>query len=315
MAVADIVIKQEAVEAVDLQDRILELCKGTPKGISDRTILQDMPSVSAEQRVAAINRLLSTGKIELLKSGSQLLYKYKDDQQTNQKTKGFELEEKLVYQTIEESSNKGIWIRDIRYKCNLQMTQLNRIIKTLESKKLIKAVKSVAASKKKVYMLFNLEPDESVTGGAWYSDQDFEAEFVEVLNQQCFKYLEQKAEKLHADPVARRNASYAPAEDVWKYITQLGISKVQLSVHDIETILSTLIFDGRVETTIVSAGTSTSRTAVSGQKTLYRAIFPIVPSTGLMTSPCGVCPVIDHCRDGAAISPKTCIYMKDWLDL
>lgn len=41
-------------------------------------------------------------------------------------------------------------------------------------------------------MLYNLEPDRSVTGGAWYSDQDFESEFVEVLNQQCFKYLEQR---------------------------------------------------------------------------------------------------------------------------
>ncbi len=41
-------------------------------------------------------------------------------------------------------------------------------------------------------MLYNLEPDRSVTGGAWYSDQDFESEFVEVLNQQCYKFLEQK---------------------------------------------------------------------------------------------------------------------------
>ena len=41
-------------------------------------------------------------------------------------------------------------------------------------------------------MLFNLEPDITVTGGAWYSDQDFESEFVEVLNQQCYKFLQQK---------------------------------------------------------------------------------------------------------------------------
>jgi len=41
-------------------------------------------------------------------------------------------------------------------------------------------------------MLYNLEPDASVTGGAWYSDQDFEAEFVDILNQQCFKFLQQK---------------------------------------------------------------------------------------------------------------------------
>ena len=34
------------------------------------------------------------------------------------------------------------------------------------------------------------------------------------------------AEKMHVDPLARRNASFAPSSDVWKYITELGISKV-----------------------------------------------------------------------------------------
>ena len=37
-----------------------------------------------------------------------------------------------------------------------------------------------------------MQPDRSVTGGPWYSDNDLESEFVEVLNQQCFKFLEQK---------------------------------------------------------------------------------------------------------------------------
>lgn len=54
----------------------------------------------------------------------------------------------------------------------------------------------VQASKKKVYMLYNLQPDRSVTGGAWYSDQDFESEFVEVLNQQCFKFLQSKVRNI-----------------------------------------------------------------------------------------------------------------------
>lgn len=57
-------------------------------------------------------------------------------------------------------------------------------------------------------MLFNLEPDITVTGGAWYSDQDFESEFVEVLNQQCYKYLEQKVWK------------------VWVVIRQLNMSQL-----------------------------------------------------------------------------------------
>jgi DNA-directed RNA polymerase III subunit RPC6 len=179
------------MEAIDLEERIVELCKGHPAGITDAVIVRDQPSVDAGRRATAINRLLSTGAIELAKQGSDIIYRVKGSTAAA-KTKGFETEEKVVYQIIEQAQNKGIWIRDIRFQCNLGMTQLNKILKTLESKKLIKAVKSVAASKKKVYMLYNIEPDQSVTGGAWYSDQDFESEFVEVLNDQCYKYLQQK---------------------------------------------------------------------------------------------------------------------------
>ncbi len=60
MAVADIVIKQESIEAVDLESKILALCKENGKGITDSIIQQSMPSIPAQQRVMAINRLLST---------------------------------------------------------------------------------------------------------------------------------------------------------------------------------------------------------------------------------------------------------------
>ena len=108
------------------------------------------------------------------------------------KTKGFEKEEKLVYQIIEDNGNRGIWIRDIRMKSNLPNLQVSKVLRTLESKKLIKSVKSVAAPRKKVYMLFDLVPDETLTGGAWYSDQEFETEFVDILNLKCLQYLQQK---------------------------------------------------------------------------------------------------------------------------
>ena len=77
-----------------------------------------------------------------------MLYKLKSNRPT---IKG-DQEEKIVYEIIEESGNKGLWIRDIRVKSNLVQTQLNKVLKALESKKLIKAVKSVNANKKKVYM-------------------------------------------------------------------------------------------------------------------------------------------------------------------
>ncbi|KAL5008625.1 hypothetical protein ScPMuIL_014206 [Solemya velum] len=287
-------IKQEPVDAIDLETRILELCQQNPDGITDANIQEGIPEYDVKQRVTAINRLLSTGRIDLLRSGSKLVYRVKDPD-TSSQVKGADHQEKLIYQIIKDAENKGnVLIRDIRFKSNMLMTQVNKILKSLESKKLIKAVKSVAASKKKVYMLFNVEPDRSVTGGAWYSDQDFESEFVEVLNQQCSKYLQQKAMaavETTVDPIAQRNSSYAPSSEVWKFISELGISKVQLSVEDIETILDTLIFDGKVEKSIVS---KPGQSGDSGQVRLYRAIRPPIQSTGLMRMPCGACQVFDQ---------------------
>jgi DNA-directed RNA polymerase III subunit RPC6 len=42
---------------------------------------------------------------------------------------------------------------------------------------------------KKVYMLAELKPSKEHTGGAWYTDQTFDAEFVNVLKQQCVQFV------------------------------------------------------------------------------------------------------------------------------
>ena len=57
-------------------------------------------------------------------------------------------------------------------------------------------------------------------------------------------------------------------------------------MDDIETILNTLIYDGKVERTIM-ASTDESK----NQTKLYRAVASLIPPTGLMRVPCGVCPV------------------------
>ena len=75
-----------------------------------------------------------------------LVYKLKDPSKSNDKLKGADNEERIVYAIIEEAGNKGIWMRDIRYKSNLMPTMLAKILKQLEGKKMIKAVKSVAVS-------------------------------------------------------------------------------------------------------------------------------------------------------------------------
>jgi len=165
----------------------------------------------------------------------------------------------------------------------------------------------VNATKKRVYMLYNLEPDRSVTGGAWYSDQDFESEFVEILNQQCHRFLYHKLEKsreCEEGPIAAKNMSMATSKEVLRFISDLGISKVQLRQEDIQSILDTIIFDGKAEKSEGQDGVY-----------LYRAVESLVPSAGLVRSPCGVCPVIKNCGEVGSVTPATCLYMKEWLDI
>lgn len=288
-----------------MQQRIIALAQARPKGISDKDLTNELPDLQPLQRAQIINKLLSEGHIDLFKQGGSLLYRLKDPSKAKV-AKGADNEEKIVYTIIEEAGNKGIWIRDIRFKSNLMPTQLNKILKSLETKKFIKAVKSVAASKKKVYMLYNLEPDTSVTGGAWYQDQDFEAEFVDVLNQQCYRFLEKKKEQMNCcrdGPIMARNVTFASSKEVWKFISDLGISKVKLSVEDLEMILNTLVYDGKVERNISSDG-----------NILYRAVEPLLSPPGLIKSTCGVCPVRKNCCDLGDVTPTKCQYLTEWLE-
>ncbi|KAF5275415.1 hypothetical protein FQA39_LY06872 [Lamprigera yunnana] len=287
------------------EKHFLELAKSKPNGISNDDIKNKMLDVPPEVWTKIINKFLKSGTLELFKDKGTLLYKYKDPSKKTE-IKGSDSEEKIVYKIIEEAGSKGIWIRDIRFKSNLNMTQLNKVLKSLETKKFIKAVKSVAASKKKVYMLYNLEPDNSVTGGAWYQDQDFESEFVDVLNQQCYRFLESKSEsavKLGGGPLMCRNRSYATATDVHKFISELGISKVQLAVNDIESILYTVVLDNKAE-----------RTANANGEYLYRATKPFLNPPGIVRSTCGICPIIERCGDAGLINAKSCKYLTEWLN-
>lgn len=213
----------------EIGELITKNAQENPEGLSNSDLSELLPNISVQDRVASINKLLQQGHLEILTKNNSLIYRYKDLSKKTNVPKGADNEEKIVYSIIEEADNKGIWIRDIRVKSNLIMTQLNKILKNLESRKLIKAVKSVNASKKKVYMLYNMEPDRTVTGGAWYQDQDFESEFVDILNQQSLRFLQMKLEnarKLNDGPLATKKLSCCSVKQVHTFISELGISKV-----------------------------------------------------------------------------------------
>ena len=124
---------------MQLRKRILELCRQHPKGISEKVTTKDQPHIDTRKLMEVLQWLLGEGKIDLLRQGTTLIYRLKTTLAAPaSKTKEFEKEEKLVYQIIEDSGNKGIWIRDIRIKSNLPNMLINKTLKTVESKQLIK---------------------------------------------------------------------------------------------------------------------------------------------------------------------------------
>lgn len=289
-------------EVVSTANMILEKCKNAGnKGLHDR----ELPTINAHLLSDAINYLLEKNSIELAKKGNQVVYRVKDVDGN----KGSGDEEKVVYSIVKAAGNKGIWLRDIRSRSSLPTNELNKVIKSMESKKIIKAVKSVSASKKKSYMLYELEPDSSVTGGAWYSaEQSFETEFVEILSQQCHKFLVEKrksADETHSSISSRREASYATSVEVLRVIENSKISRVQLSQADIEMILEKLVYDGLVERCVLSHSNEDNIKS-------YRSTNQFVTSTGLMKMPCGVCPVSSDCHEEGDITPVKCIYFTEW---
>lgn len=96
---------------------------------------------------------------------------------------------RLVYNTIRSAGNTGIWTKDLKKATNLHTIVLNRTLKQLEQKQEVKSVKHVKYPTRKIYMLFNLTPSSEVTGGAWYTDQELDTEFIDSLKAACLKYI------------------------------------------------------------------------------------------------------------------------------
>lgn len=299
--------KARGQEPETVEHRVLEIIRSSGnKGVSDNDLIRACPALTIEERVDVVNKLITSNSITLHKVKDTLRYKYKGPTVTAPGGDACNTEELVVFNLIRDSGRKGIWMRDVRIKSNLGLPRLKKILKSLETKKAIKAVKSVAASRKIVYMLYDLEPDSSITGGAWYSNQEFESEFIEILTKHSYKFLE--AKKLKAlkntsirSPLVKYNTSYATADRVLEFISKTGISKVRLTVEDIISILDLLVYDG----------VASKRINVEG-KVEYRSTKSLVKRNSVSFLPCGSCPVIKRCSDANQLNCLNCKHMKIW---
>lgn len=122
-----------------------------------------------------------------------------------------------------------------------------------------------------------------------YTDMEKDTEFIEVLQEACYKTITHRG--------------LVSLSDIADFIRSKGLSRVNLSNENIESIVDTLIYDGRVDEVEGACGVQ------------YRpALLQLPESSTLASIPCGVCPVFNECRPGGVVSPETCVYYDKWLD-
>ncbi len=220
------------------------------------------------------------------------------------KMSSMEGDEAMVYQYIKDAGNEGIWSRHIKARTNLHITVINRTLKTLESKSVVKCVKSVQHPTRKIYMLYDLEPSIEVSGGPWFTDSELDVEFVQLLTNAIERYITTKTwPKTEGQLYPPSYTGYPTAQGIHAWLKSTGLTDVNLGLSDIFALLDVLIYDGRIERRLDGIS--------------YKAVKPLVDENwrdGLTETPCGHCSVFNICTSGGIVSPEGCEYYRDWLE-
>lgn len=59
------------------------------------------------------------------------------------RTSSLDSDSKLIYSYIKDAGSEGIWTKDLKKRTNLHLNVVNRVLKSLEQKQLVKSVKHV----------------------------------------------------------------------------------------------------------------------------------------------------------------------------
>ena len=239
---------------------------------------------------AIINELINTDRMELLQGEGRTTLAYQWIPEDRAARLG-ELtnEQRLVLQVVERADTSGVWLRDIKSATSMQQQTLNKALKVLESRKLVKTVRSVQQKTKKLYMAYDLAPTREVSGGPWYTDHEFDHEFVSAIKTvvvSCVKAL-----------------GNCTLEDIHQAVLGTKVSTVPLSISDVQTVVEALLADSQLERLHASDGAR------------FKVAKPCVNTDWVAEVPSGTCPW-PRCRaeNGGTCNAETCLYLDAWLD-
>ena len=138
-----------------------------------------------------------------------------------------------------------------------------------------------------------------------YTDQDYDSEFIQVLQTQCFKFIKQEGDPTLEDVStfihdkvcvitclkASGSRTYLRWHVMWQSCCLQGISRVQLRDEDVMMILNTLEYDGQIE----------KIDSPDGEDRFRQALLAIPETSAFTSIPCGVCSVSFYAKPSTLI--------------
>ncbi|KAJ8588071.1 hypothetical protein M405DRAFT_275460 [Rhizopogon salebrosus TDB-379] len=235
----------------------------------------------ASARAVAINFLLGAGMLKVLKDaagGISFRAVMKKEIEVKKDMSG---EEAMVLGHIQASENEGIWTKHLKAKTELHQTVIDRCLKSLVQKQLVKSIKAVRHPTRKIYMLAHLEPSVELTGGPWYTDNELDTEFIKLLSTACLHYIRDRSFPKQSSRRSSQNdhrlyaigaaPPYPSAQQIQHFLSKSKITETQLGVEHVEMLLRVLELDGEIEklpafTASVWEATVDSEDAASGSE-------------------------------------------------
>ncbi|KAI4290878.1 DNA-directed RNA polymerase III subunit RPC6 [Pancytospora philotis] len=213
---------------------VLEYLLEREDGATEEELCGAFAKLTKLELATVLNGLLKSNQIEIVKTSEKIYYKAVRSRTTDY--------EGMIIALLGQIGSNGMWLRDIKLKTNIPHNLILKILRNLETARKIKSVKSVK-NNRKMYLLYDLKPDEEVTGGVWFNNNDVDLVFVNKLMDIMYQYCA-KPEDEYALP---KMDSLVRLVDLKTFIDSSGISEVELSMGDLNTLVDCLVYDGRME--------------------------------------------------------------------
>jgi DNA-directed RNA polymerase III subunit RPC6 len=129
-----------------LHQQILNACESKAVGVTDLELLSFIPGLTPHQLQQPLNDLLSTCRLKISKFRDETRFVFVPISEAA-RLQGLTLHDQMVLQHISESGNHGIWKRDIKMRTGLQTGTLDKCLKTLEARPLVKSATSAQGAR------------------------------------------------------------------------------------------------------------------------------------------------------------------------